>query len=241
MQKHRSPKLQRVLALLAGLLVLKVTVGVLLGYGDYFPPNFDSGFLLGRQAYFSGAYQWAFYTHIATGPVSLILGLILISEPLPMRFPKQHRALGKTQVALVLLLLVPSGLWMSYYAETGAVAAIGFASLAIATGVCVLCGWRSAVKRRFAEHRRWMWRCFLLLCSAVFLRLMGGLASMADVEPAWSYPLAAWASWLAPLAVFELRARIERLIGRRGILDEGQSSPAAAALSLPAIEMSARR
>ena len=241
MQKHRSPTLQRALAVLAGLLILKVTVSVLLGYRDYFPPNFDSDFLRGREAYFSGTYQWAFYTHIASGPVSLMFGLILISEGLRMRFPKQHRTLGKTQVALVLLLLVPSGLWMSYYAETGAIAAIGFASLAIATGFCVLCGWRSAVKRRFAEHRRWMWRCFLLLCSAVVLRLMGGMASMADVEPAWSYPLAAWASWLAPLAAFELTAGVQRIVRHRDILGEGQSSPAAAALSLPAIEISARR
>ena len=73
MQKYRSTKLQLVLALLAGLLILKVTVSVLLGYRDYFPPNFESDFLRGRQAYFFGAYQWAFYTHIASGPVSLIL------------------------------------------------------------------------------------------------------------------------------------------------------------------------
>jgi len=214
MQNSRSTKLQSVLTFLAGLLILKVTVSVMLGYRDYFPPNFQSDFLRGRQSYFFGTYQWAFYTHIASGPVSLILGLFLISEQFRMRFPKWHRSLGKTQTLLVLFLLTPSGLWMAFHAETGAVAAIGFSLLAIVTGMCALFGWQSALKRRFAEHRRWMWRCFLLLCSAVVIRLIGGLATVTDVGAAWSYPLAAWASWLAPLAAFELSGAINRRIRR---------------------------
>jgi Predicted membrane protein (DUF2306) len=221
MQNSRSTKLQSLLTLLAGLLILKVTVSVILGYRNYFPPNFEADFLRGRQAYFFGAYQWAFYTHIASGPVSLILGLILISEQFRMRFPQWHRSLGKTQTVVVLFLLAPSGLWMAFHAETGAVAAIGFSGLAIATGTCALFGWQSAVKRRFAEHRRWMWRCFLLLCSAVVIRLIGGLATVTDVGGAWSYPLAAWASWLAPLAAFDLSDAINRRVSRsmsRGML-----------------------
>ncbi len=210
MKNSRSKKLQSVLTFLAGLLILKVTVTVVLGYRNYFPPNFEAVFLRGRQSYFSGAYQWAFYTHIASGPVSLIFGLILISEKFRMRFPRWHRSLGKTQTVVVLFLLTPSGLWMARYAETGAIAAIGFSALAIATGTCALFGWQSAVKRRFAEHRCWMWRCFLLLCSAVVLRLIGGLATVTDVGGTWSYPLAAWASWLTPLAVFELSGAINR-------------------------------
>src|SRR5690242_8020425 len=113
MQMSRSTKLQRVLTLLAGLLILKVTVSVVVGYRDYFPPNFASDFLRGRQSYFSGAYQWAFYTHIASGPVTLVLGLILISEQFRMQFPRWHQLLGKTQIVLVLFLLAPSGLWMA--------------------------------------------------------------------------------------------------------------------------------
>jgi hypothetical protein len=126
----RSMNLQRILTLLAGVLILKVTVSVVLGYHDYFPPSFESEFLHGRQAYFFGAYQWTFYTHIASGPVSLALGLVLVSERFRTRFPKWHRLLGKTQVMLVLFLLCPSGLWMAYYAQTGSAAAIGLAALA---------------------------------------------------------------------------------------------------------------
>jgi hypothetical protein len=233
--------LQRVLTLLAGLLILKVTLSVILGYGDYFPPNFESDFLRGRQAYFSGAYQWAFYLHIVSGPVSLVLGLILMSEPFRMRFPIWHRSIGKSQVVLVLFLLTPSGLWMARYAETGAIAAIGFSLLAIATGMCALYGWQTAVTRRFVEHRRWMWRCFLLLCSAVVLRLIGGLATVSEVGDGWSYSLAAWASWMVPLATFELSRAANRRFNRRVIVDECQLVSSAVTLSLPAMEISARR
>ena len=214
MWNHRPPPLHRILTLLAGLLILKVTLGVVLNYGSYFPANFESDFLRGRELYFSGSYQWAFYVHIAAGPLALFLGMILISERFRLRFPKWHRRLGRIQVVNILFLLVPSGLWMAYRAEAGSVAGLGFATLAAVTGTSVVLGWRTAVQRRFAEHRRWMCRCFLLLCSTVVLRLIAGLASVTGVQAAWIDPLTAWASWLAPLLAFELSGAGNRHIGR---------------------------
>ncbi len=149
-----------------------------------------------------------------SGPVSLILGLILIGERTRARFPRWHRRLGRLQVACVLLLVTPSGLWMAYHAAAGPVAAVGLAALAIATAICILLGTRSAVARRFAEHRRWMWRGYLLLCSAVVLRLIGGLATVAGVAAPWVDPLATWMSWLLPLAAFEWREWTRRESGQ---------------------------
>ncbi|MDB5336674.1 MAG: hypothetical protein JWN70_2293 [Planctomycetaceae bacterium] len=54
-QNSRTRMLQRALTLVAGLLRLKVTLPVIVGYRDYFPPNFDSDFLNGREAYFFGS------------------------------------------------------------------------------------------------------------------------------------------------------------------------------------------
>lgn len=243
----------RVLQLLVALLILKVTFGIVVGYRDYFPPNFDSDFLLGREAYFGGGYRVAFYAHILAGPLTLLLGLLLVSDRLRMRFPRLHRSLGKGQGLLVLLALVPSGLWMAFYAGT-VVAATGFAALAVATGACVAIGWWAAVRRRFEAHRRWMWRTFLLLCSAVVLRLIGGLASVTGIGGEWSYPVAAWAIWLLPLAAYEVYLRAGTRIwpaakgASRNLCcarqqsrqqePERQSMPTS---SLPAMETSARR
>jgi hypothetical protein len=212
------------LALLAASLVLKVTASVLSNYHEYSPPNFGSDFLRGREHYFFGAYQWAFYTHIVSGPVSLMLGLILINGQFRTHFPKWHRNLGRLQVACILLLVAPSGTWMAPYAEAGPTAAVGLAALALATAVCVALGACAAATGRFAVHRRWMWRCYLLLCSAVVLRLIGGLATVTGVVVAWLDPLAAWMSWLVPLAAFELR----ELTMRRSEFFEAERMPAGA-------------
>ncbi len=124
----RTTSWHRVLTVLAGVLILKVTLGVVLNYRHYFPANFESDFLQGREAYFSGSYQWAFYSHIVAGPISLILGMILLSERFRLRFPRWHRILGRIQVLDVLFVVAPSGLWMAYRAEAGPVAGLGFAA-----------------------------------------------------------------------------------------------------------------
>ena len=187
-------------------LVTKVTVSVVLGYVDYLPPDFTSEFLLGRGSYFFGAYSVAFYVHIVTGPITLLTGIVLMSTGLLKRFPHWHRRLGKLQVVCVLATAV-SGLWMARYAGTGIVAGAGFATLAIATATTVICGFQTAIQRRFAEHRIWMTRCFLLLCSAVVLRLTAGLAIVTRFDADWVYPMSAWTSWLVPLGIYEFIRR----------------------------------
>lgn len=210
MRSHRPTLLEHALTLVAGLLVFKVTLGVIAQYTNYFPPDFNSDFLRGRERYFWNAYHWAFYTHILSGPVVLVVGLFLVSERSRRRAPKWHRRLGWLQVACVLGLVAPSGLVMAWHAAAGPVAAVGLAALAVATAACAIRGAWTAARRRFADHRRWMWRCYLLLCSAVVLRLIGGLATVTGVAPAWLDPLATWMCWLVPLAAFELRETTQR-------------------------------
>src|SRR3954447_6211939 len=102
MQRISAVMLPRLLTALTALLICKVALSVVIGYRDYFPPNFEADFLLGREAYFWGAYRWAFYVHLASGPTSLIAGTILISDRFHNRFPAWHRRLGRIQAANVL-------------------------------------------------------------------------------------------------------------------------------------------
>lgn len=203
MRNDRGRTLRRVLAFVAAVLILKVTVAVVAGYRNYIPPDFDSDFLRGRESYFYASYRPAFYTHILTGPLTLFLGLLLVSDKFRLRFPAWHRILGRVQVACVLAFVTPSGLWMARYAASGPVAGVGFAILSFLTAACTAMGWRTAVARRFAEHRRWMWRSFLLLCSAVVLRVLGGFATVTGIDAAWYDLVASWASWILPISLFE--------------------------------------
>lgn len=212
-------------------LVLKVTGEVVANYQNYAPPNFGSDFLRGREPYFWGRYQWAFYAHIASGPVSLVLGMVLLSDRFRLWFPQWHRILGRIQAGNVILLVVPSGLWMSAYAASGVMASVAFATLAVVTGGCMACGWRAAVLRRFTEHRRWMWRTYVLLCSAVVLRVIGGLGTVLSVPSAWFDPVASWLCWVLPLAAYELTwwgtSRLKRRSGgSHDVCDEALESGA---------------
>lgn len=229
-----SPRLARIVASLAGVLVLKVVVGVVGSYPSYIPPDFTTDFLRGREGHFFGWYQAAFHVHILSGPVSLALGLVLVSERVRSRAARAHRILGRVQAGCVLLLVVPSGLGMAAHAAAGPVAGAALAVLAVGTGASTALGVRAAIQRRLDRHRRWMGRSYALLCSAVVLRVMGGMAAVAGVTADGLFdPLAAWLSWLLPLAAFEAW---ERAKARRAGYRPGGWGP-----SPPAIETSARR
>lgn len=193
----------RVLAITSLIVIAKVTLEVVLGYRRYLPPDFSADFLHGREAYFHGPYQWAFYPHIASGPVSLILGTLLIGDWFRLRWPRWHRTLGRVHVANVLLVVTPSGLGMSFQAAAGPVGTVSFVCLSLLTATTAALGWRAAVHRRFDVHRRWMWRCYVLLCSAVVIRVLGGFGTVMGITATWWDPAATWICWVLPLAVLE--------------------------------------
>jgi hypothetical protein len=190
-------------------LILRVLATILANYPDYFPPNFDSLFLQGREAPFTGAYQPAFYVHIFSGPVVLFNGLILLSAYVRRHHAAWHRVLGRIQVAVLLLFVLPSSVVMSRHAFGGWPAGLSFLLLSAATATCAIVGVVHARRRRYHQHRRWMLRSYVLICSAVALRLISGAAGLVGVpSPEGAYVVAAWSSWLIPLAAYEI---VERL------------------------------
>jgi uncharacterized membrane protein len=203
----RAHLLLTLLRWLAVALVLRVVATILANYPDYFPPNFGSLFLEGREATFPGAYSVAFYVHIVAGPFALLAGLVLLSD-FSRRRRRVHRVLGRVQVCVLLLLLLPSSVMMSAYAFGGWPAGLSFVLLSFATAFCAAVGVVCARRKRFDRHQRWMHRTFVLLCSAVALRLLSGAASLLEVpNPERAYVVASWCSWLVPLAVWEVAVR----------------------------------
>jgi hypothetical protein len=194
-----------VLRCLAVVLILRVLATILAVYPDYFPPNFNSLFLQGREATFKGAYVAAFYVHIFTAPFVLFNGLILLSGYVRRHHGAWHRWLGRAQVVILLLFVLPSSAVMSLHAFGGWPAGVSFLLLSAATAICAIIGVVHACQRRYDRHRRWMLRCYILICSAVALRLISGAAGLLEVQsPEYAYIIAAWSSWLIPLAAYEI-------------------------------------
>ena len=201
----RPAILTSILRWLAAVLILRVLATILANYPDYFPANFESLFLQGREKTFVGTYKVAFYIHIGSAPFVLVSGLILLGDSVRQRFGTRHRWLGWLYVAVLLLLVLPSGMVMARQAFGGWPAGLSFALLSIATATCAIAGVIAARQRRFAAHGRWMIRSYLLICSAVVLRLISGTAGLVGVpNPETAYTIAAWCSWLIPLIAFEL-------------------------------------
>jgi hypothetical protein len=198
-----------VLRWLAVVLILRVLVLILANYPDYFPPNFNSLFLQGREAMFRGAYRAAFYLHILSAPLVLFNGLILLSEYFRRRYRGWHRWLGRIQVVVLLVFVLPSSVVMSRHAFGGGAAGLSFLLLSAGTATCAIAGVVHACRRRYDQHRRWMLRSYVLICSAVALRLISGTVGLVGVQsPEHAYIIAAWSSWLIPLAACEIVERV---------------------------------
>jgi hypothetical protein len=113
------------------------------------------------------------------------------------------------QVVALLLFVLPSGVVMSRHAFGGWPAGLSFLALSAATASCAIVGVIYARRGRFDRHRRWMLRCYVLICSAVALRLISGTAGLVGVpSPEEAYIVAAWSCWLLPLAAFEIVERV---------------------------------
>jgi hypothetical protein len=201
--RHTSPLIAFARFMVA-VLVGKVLVSILAEYRWYFPANFDAAFLVGRRDYFTGVYAVAFYSHIISGPLTIVLGTLLLWSGWRARFPRLHRWAGRTQVLLVVLVLVPSGLVMARHALTGPIAGTGFALHALAMAACAIAVAYTALRGQWNTHQHWANRCLLLLVAPLIFRLVSGALIVTQAESEWAYRLNAWLSWLVPLLLYDL-------------------------------------
>jgi len=196
---------QTIVLVAVAVLGLKVLLGILYEYRWYFPANFvESAFLTGREETFTRFYALAFYTHILSGPPTIVLGTFLVWSRGVGPYRRWHRWAGRLQIALVLLTLVPSGLVMATRAFAGPIAGWGFAALSIATAVSAAFTVWYACLGRISRHERWATRLYILLISPLILRIISGVLIVTGSESEIAYRLNAWLSWLIPLATYEI-------------------------------------
>lgn len=207
MNTSRTSLLSKLLFAAVVLLSVRVFLGILSEYPKYVPPDFDSAFLTGREKSFTPFYATAFYLHLVSGPLSIVLGTFLVWSRGRGRWRSWHRWAGRVQTAQIFALLVPTGLVMAREAFAGPVAGAGFAGLSIATAVTAAVAMYHAVNKQIAQHERWAMRCFILLVSPLLLRVMAGAAIVTQYESLTTYQLNSWLSWLIPLLGYEIWQR----------------------------------
>lgn len=150
--------------------------------------------------------------HVVGGMLCLLCVLTQFSRRLLRRHPWLHRASGRLYGLLVLALVTPTGFHLAFSAKGGFLGKFGFLTLAAATLLTTLQGWRSALPRHrdLAAHREWMARSFALVASAVTFRLFHVIGYLAGLAPESNYILCLWLSILGNAAVAEMIIRHRR-------------------------------
>ena len=95
--------------------------------------NMQDGFLSSkpRELILDRFWNTAFYVHIITGGIALLIGPTQFSKRIRLRYVRFHRVLGKCYLVSVITSGV-SALYIALYATGGLIATAGFEGLAIA-------------------------------------------------------------------------------------------------------------
>ncbi len=140
--------------------------------------------------------------HAAGAATALLVGSLQFLPVLRRRWPVVHRWTGRLYV-LGCLEGGIAGLVLAFGASTGPVAGVGFGLLAVLWLVTTALGWRTAMERRFDEHRRWMIRSWALTLAAVTLRLYLPLSMLVPLAAEDSYRAIAWLCWVPNILIAE--------------------------------------
>jgi uncharacterized membrane protein len=158
-----------------------------------------------------------FALHVIIAAVMTAGGLVQLIPAIRQKWPKIHRWNGRVFVATALILAV-GGLWLvwvrgSYLTLTGAfgISLNGFLIIGFAAQA-----WRTAINKKFAEHRRWALRLFIVANAVWFMRLgymiwgvgTGGAGVGDAMNGPFDYFLA-FGNSLVPLAFMELYLRVQ--------------------------------
>jgi uncharacterized membrane protein len=148
---------------------------------------------------------WLFI-HVAGAVTALALGSLQFLPALREGKRPPHRWVGHVYV-VGCLVGGAAGLILSFGSSAGPIATAGFGSLAVIWIAMNLLGWRAALQRRFADHRRWMIRSWALTLAAVTLRLYLPLVMILDLPFLPWYRAIAFLAWVPNLLLAELWLR----------------------------------
>jgi len=145
----------------------------------------------------------ALYAHLAGSLWALAVGPWQLNQRLRERALGRHRWLGRSYVVGVLV-GGAGALGLAPFAETGTVASLGFASLAVVWITCTVMAFVRIRQGNRVDHRRWMIRSYSLTLAAVTLRIYLTVSFGLGFPFESSYPVIAWICWVPNLIVAEM-------------------------------------
>ena len=186
---------------------LLVALGIIINSKQFFPPNFQTGFLFDKVEIF-WFYKYALFGHIVSAPFAYIIALFQVIYPTY----DHHKILGRTYMILVLFISAPSGLVMAFYALGGIIGKLLFLTLSILWWTYTFRGYKAIISGNLSKHQHLMLASFILANSAILLRLLSFIFNQINIwSPIDNYLISSFLSWV-PLLIFHERRKIIKLV-----------------------------
>jgi len=222
--KHPALKACVMVALVLG--AVAITNGSLDYFDDEQWPEFVVEKLPLSSTFIEDLWIHALQIHVVAAAFALPGCLLLTSRFVLRRFPRAHRWLGRITGIVVLFALVPTGLFMAFFAKGGFRGGLGFVVTGVIVGVSMVRGIISARARRFVEHRRQVLHVLAQLSVAVTSRVLIFAFDAAGVDGEVAYLIALWLPVIGsaliveglvprPTTVFDLKRSLHAAIRRR--------------------------
>lgn len=188
-------------------------LGVLLAGNALSYLNFqtDYSFLrLKQAAVATGWYLPAYYAHVLTGGIILVLGFLQISTRFRKKFSQAHRVLGRIYVGGVLFFSAPGGMIMAFFIDRGPVVLLSFVVQCSLWFIYTFNAYKSIVNGRITDHQNWMWRSFALTSAAITLRIyIYATSAFISLNTPVAYGVLSWLSWVPNLLIAEWIIRLQ--------------------------------
>ncbi len=162
---------------------------------DYFQHYESVPFILAKgELAHSKPWQTVLAAHIISGVFCLFACVSQFSRKLRRMFPDAHRLLGWMFCGLMLVGVIPTGIYLALYAIGGVLGTTGFLFNALLALLFTLLGIGSMRKKQVHEHAAWMTRAFAMAATAVTFRYLHLLFKAMDTPPMTDYLLSLWGS-----------------------------------------------
>ncbi|MBD3729928.1 MAG: DUF2306 domain-containing protein [Sphingomonadales bacterium] len=164
-----------------------------------------------------------FAIHVLFAAIITAAGLMQITPRLRQRFPRLHRWTGRSYMVAAIALSL-GGLWLVWVRGTylNLAGAVGITANALVILTCAGMSWRYALRRKFAQHRRWALRLFVAASAVWFMRVgymawgitTGGIGIGERMDGPFDQFLA-FGNMIVPLLVLEAYLRAGECGDRR--------------------------
>ena len=151
-------------------------------------------------------YVLALRLHVAVAALALPGCLILATKTVLKRWPTFHRWLGRSLGSVILAVLVPTGVYLAFFARGGWLATLGFLLTGAIVLVAMIQGIRAARARDYVRHRRLTFHVLGQLSVAVTSRAMLIGLEFFGTEPDFAYLVSLWIPVVGTFALVEYLA-----------------------------------